>query len=61
MTLDLAFVALALALVAIAVIQFLLAIVRRRHQTRDLLLAMLFAALAIGVWWTTVRTPFTVH
>lgn len=61
MTLELGFVALALALVGVAAVLFLLAAVRRRRQLANLLLAILFAALAIGVWWTAIRTPLTIH
>ncbi len=61
MTLELAFVALALALVAVAVALFLLAVIRRQRQIANLLLAILFAALAVGVWWTAIRTPLTIR
>ncbi len=61
MTVQLALVVLALALVAVAAVLFLLAVIRRERQVANLLLAILFAVLAVGVWWTAIRTPLTIR
>lgn len=61
MSLQLAFVALALALVGVAAVLFLLAVIRRQRQFANLSLAIVFAALAVGVWWTAIRAPLTLR
>ena len=51
------FLALDLALVAAAAILLLLVIVRRGQSFQYLALAALLIALAVGVWYTTIRAP----
>ena len=60
MSLQLAFAVLALLLVAGAALLLIAVIFRRKHQPRDLSLAVLLMALAVGVWWTAIRTPLPV-
>jgi hypothetical protein len=55
MSLQLLFVILALALLVGAAALLLVFLFRRRVS--DLWLAMLLMALAVGVWWTSIRTP----
>ena len=45
------------ALVVGAVVLLLLVIVRPRRSVQYLALAALLVALAIGVWYTAIRTP----
>ena len=49
--------ALDLALVASAAVLLLVVIVRRGRSPQYLALAALLIALAIGVWYTAIRTP----
>jgi hypothetical protein len=57
MSLQLLFVVLALALVLGAAVLFIVVMFGRERRTANLFLAMLLLALAIGVWWTSIRTP----
>lgn len=60
MTLDLLFAALALLLAAGAALLLVVVIFRRERQLSYLALAVLLMALAVGVWWTSIRTPLRV-
>ncbi|HEX4744619.1 MAG TPA: hypothetical protein VFW12_08110 [Candidatus Limnocylindria bacterium] len=60
MSLQLLFVGLALACVVGAAVLLLLVLVRRGRGVRDLALAALLIVLAIGVWYTAIRTPLAV-
>lgn len=57
MSLQLLFAVLALALTAIAAVLLVVVIFRRERQLANLSLAILLTALAVGVWWTSIRTP----
>ncbi|MGH2451861.1 MAG: hypothetical protein ACRDGE_11440 [Candidatus Limnocylindria bacterium] len=50
-------VILALALIAMAAAFLVLAILRPRDAGRDLAFAVLMIGLALGVWYTAIRTP----
>lgn len=54
---QLFFVALSLALVAAAALLLLGVLVRRGRGASMLFLAGLLIALAVGVWYTAIRTP----
>ena len=60
MTAQLLFAALALLLAAGAALLLIVVIFRRERQLSNLALAVLLMALAIGVWWTSIREPFSV-
>ena len=51
------FLLLDLALVAGAAVLLLLVIIRRGRSVQYLALAALLIVLAIGVWYTTIRSP----
>ena len=51
------FFALDLALVAAAALLLLAVIVRRGRSPQYLFLAAFLIALAVGVWYTTIRSP----
>ena len=51
------FLLLDLALVAGAAVLLLLVIVRRGRSVQYLALAALLIVLAVGVWYTTIRSP----
>jgi hypothetical protein len=51
------FLLLDLALVAGAAVLLLLVIIRRGRSVQYLALAALLIALAVGVWYTTIRSP----
>ncbi|HEY3218223.1 MAG TPA: hypothetical protein VGK15_03955 [Candidatus Limnocylindria bacterium] len=51
------FLALDFALVAGAVVLLLAVILRRGRSPQYLALAMLLIALAVGVWYSAIRTP----
>jgi len=51
------FLLLDLALVVGAVVLLLLVILRRGRSMQYLALAVLLIVLAVGVWYTTIRTP----
>jgi ABC-type proline/glycine betaine transport system permease subunit len=51
------FLALDFALVALAVLLLLAVIIRRGRAPQYLALAALLIALAVGVWYTAIRTP----
>jgi hypothetical protein len=51
------FLVLDLALVAGAVVLLLFVIIRRGRSVQYLALAALLIALAVGVWYTTIRSP----
>ena len=51
------FLALDLALVAGAAVLLLLVILRRGRSVQYLALAALLIVLAVGVWYTTIRSP----
>jgi ABC-type proline/glycine betaine transport system permease subunit len=51
------FLALDFALVALAVLLLLAVIVRRGRAPQYLALAALLIVLAVGVWYTAIRTP----
>ena len=51
------FLLLDLALVAGAVVLLLLVIIRRGRSVQYLALAALLIVLAVGVWYTTIRSP----
>jgi hypothetical protein len=53
------FLVLDLALVAGAVVLLLFVIIRRGRSVQYLALAALLIALAVGVWYTTIRSPVT--
>lgn len=57
MNLDLAFLALDIALLASAAVLLLIVIVRRGRSPQYLALAAFLILLAIGVWFTTIRSP----
>jgi len=57
MSLQLLFAVLAMALVAGAAVLLLVVIFRRDRQVANLSLALLLILLAVGVWWTSIRTP----
>lgn len=61
MTLQLVFAGLALLLAAVAALLFIVVIFRREGQLQNLALAVLLAALAFGVWWTSIREPFAIR
>jgi hypothetical protein len=46
-----------LALVTGAVVLLLLVVIGRGRSVQYLMLAALLIALAVGVWYTTIRTP----
>jgi hypothetical protein len=60
MTLQLIFVLLALALLFGAAALLLVYLFRRQRRASDLWLAVLLMVLAVGVWWTSIRTPLPV-
>ncbi len=60
MSLQLLFVLLAFALLLGAAVLLLVFIVRGGKRTQDLALGVLLLALAVGVWWTSIRTPLPV-
>jgi hypothetical protein len=51
------FLALDFALVAGAVVLLLVVIIRRGRSPQYVALALLLIALALGVWYTAIRTP----
>jgi ABC-type proline/glycine betaine transport system permease subunit len=51
------FLALDFALVALAVVLLLAVIIRRGRAPQYLALAALLIILALGVWYTAIRTP----
>jgi hypothetical protein len=51
------FLVLDLALVAGAAVLLLLVIIRRGRSVQYLALAALLIVLAVGVWYTTIRSP----
>jgi hypothetical protein len=51
------FLLLDLALVASAAVLLLLVIIRRGRSVQYLALAALLILLAVGVWYTTIRSP----
>jgi ABC-type proline/glycine betaine transport system permease subunit len=51
------FLALDFALVALAVLLLLAVIIRRGRAPQYLALAALLIVLALGVWYTAIRTP----
>lgn len=57
MSLQLVFVLLDLALLLGAAALLVVYLFRRQRRGSELSLAMLLIALAIGVWWTSIRTP----
>lgn len=61
MNLPLLFTVLTLALVAAAGLLLLRVAFRRAHQLADLALAILLILLAVGVWWTAIRSPLTIR
>ncbi|MDE3102200.1 MAG: hypothetical protein KGJ98_08180 [Chloroflexota bacterium] len=61
MTLSLLFTVLTLALVVGAALLLLLVVFRRERQLTNLALAVLLIVLALGVWWTAIRSPLTIH
>ena len=60
MSLQLLFTILALALVAGAALLLVVVMFRREARFANLSLAVLLIALALGVWWTSIRTPLAV-
>jgi hypothetical protein len=60
MSLQLIFTILALLLTAGAALLLIAVVFRRERQLANLSLALLLMALAVGVWWTAIRTPLTV-
>ena len=60
MSLQLLFAVLGLALVASAAVLLVIVIFRRERQLANLSLAALLLALAVGVWWTSIRSPLAV-
>lgn len=58
MSLQLLFLGLALACVLGAAALLLSVLARRGRGGRELALAVLLVALAAGVWYTAIRTPF---
>lgn len=61
MDLQLVFTILTLLLTAGAALLLLVVVFRREGQLANLSLALLLMALAVGVWWTSVRTPLPVQ
>jgi hypothetical protein len=57
MNLQLLFVLLTLALLLGAAALFVVIMFRKDRRATDLALAVLLLALAVGVWWTSIRTP----
>ena len=57
MNVQLIFVLLALALLFGAAALFVVVIFRKERRATDLALAVLLLGLAVGVWWTSIRTP----
>lgn len=53
------FVGLDLALIALAAILLIAVLIRRGRGASYVALAMLLIVLAIGVWYTAIRTPPT--
>jgi hypothetical protein len=60
MSLQLIFTILTLLLTAGAALLLLVVVFRRERQLANLSLAVLLLVLAVGVWWTSVRTPLPV-
>jgi hypothetical protein len=60
MSLQLLFAVLDLLLVVGAGVLLLVVVFRRERQMANLALAVLLMALALGVWWTSIRTPLPV-
>ena len=60
MSLQLLFVVLALACVALAAVLLVSVLIRRGQGGRDLALAALLLVLGIGVWYTAIRTPLDI-
>ncbi|HET8568535.1 MAG TPA: hypothetical protein VFM93_06060 [Candidatus Limnocylindria bacterium] len=58
MSFDLAFVAIALALSAVAALLLVGVVIRRGRRGRDVVLAAFLIVLAFGVWWVGIREPF---
>ncbi|MBI2773841.1 MAG: hypothetical protein HYX56_05050 [Chloroflexi bacterium] len=61
MSLQLLFVILVLALIVAAGVLLVVVIFRRERQLANLALALFLIALAVGVWWTSIRTPLPVR
>jgi ABC-type dipeptide/oligopeptide/nickel transport system permease component len=61
MSLQLVFTGLTLALLVGAGLLLLAAAFRRGRQATNVLLAIVLIALAIGVWWTAIRSPLTIR
>jgi hypothetical protein len=57
MSLQLVFTILALLLTVGAALLLIVVVFRRERQLANLSLAVLLMALAVGVWWTSIRTP----
>lgn len=57
MSLQLIFTILALLLTLGAALLLLVVAFRKERQLANLSLALLLMALAVGVWWTSIRTP----
>lgn len=57
MSLQLIFTILALLLIVGAALLLLVVVFRKERQLANLSLALLLMALAVGVWWTSIRTP----
>lgn len=60
MNLQLVFTVLALLLTGGSALLLIVVIFRRERQLPNLALAILLMALAVGVWWTSIRTPLAV-
>ena len=60
MSLQLIFTVLALLLTVGAALLLLVVVFRRERQLANLSLALLLMGLAVGVWWTGIRTPLPV-
>ena len=60
MSLQLVFVLLALALLLGSALLFIVVMFRRERRGTDFALAVLLLVLAVGVWWTSIRTPLPV-
>jgi hypothetical protein len=60
LSLQLIFTVLALLLTAGAALLLLVVVFRKERQLANLSLALLLMGLAVGVWWTSIRTPLAV-
>jgi hypothetical protein len=58
---TLLFAILAIALVVGAALLLLLVVFRRERQLANLALAILLMVLAVGVWWSAIRSPLEIR